>query len=158
MRIFRTFAPNLNTNMKENNLKMISIQLTPADWKYIQRRGRLPMVNKALVALLTQLRRIQGLSLAELNGWFTAEEWKYLADLLKDNYVGSKGELLELITNTDNLISRMTFYSIDQSDFVKRRSQINEIHVMAITDRVADYWEGKDLIDLGEWAQSLARK
>ena len=144
--------------MKENGLKMISIQLSPDDWKYIMRRGKHPMANKALVALLTQLRTIQGLSLAELNGWFTADEWKYLADVLVLNRVSSKGELLEVATNTDNLISRLTFYHIDTRDFIRRLSQINEIHVMAIADRCADYWEQRELIDFSEWANQLARE
>lgn len=135
--------------------KGITIRLTNADWEYVCRRGNHTMANKALINIITQLRRIEGYSMSEISGYFEPKEWKFFALILNKYFVGTKEELMQRISDTENLKSKVTMTDVDIKVLLGKVQQLNAVHIMAIMTRVQDYWRSAILVDIDEWALAL---
>lgn len=135
--------------------KEFTIRIEPDDWEYIYNKGRGRTYNKAFAIFIRLMRGIEAEALAELRGYFTADEWKFLAEALKKQRepFTSKEELQRLVMMIKNLEATSSYYNVRPADICEKISGLSSAHVLVITERVNEFWHRSEAVSFNDWAQ-----
>lgn len=135
--------------------KEFTIRIEPDDWEYIYNKGRGRTYNKAFAVFIRLMKGIEAEALAELRGYFTADEWKFLAEALKKQRepFTSKEELQRLVMMIKNLEATSSYYNVRPVDICEKISGLSSAHVLAITERVNEFWHRSEAVSFNDWAQ-----
>lgn len=141
--------------MKEFKPQRFYLQLEDDERNYIFEKGRGDTMTKAMHYFVRVLRGLEGEGLNEIRGYFAHNEWKFLADALKDDPdpIWSKEELIRRVMRIRNMETTASFYNVVPKDLCEKISALNGCHVFAITARVHEFWERSQLVSMDEWAQ-----
>lgn len=143
----------------KRSTKNICIRLWEDDIRFIL--SEFKCINKGVNFLIKSGRVLQSESLLELEGFFTREEWIFLAYILKPSDERktdpasscSKNELCRMILDAQNLVAYASYCNVNTGDMVRRiRKQLNAVHILAIWMRVWNFWGHNEGVDIHEWA------
>ncbi len=127
-----------------------------ADIMYqIARTGTEPDCAVQTIQNCNQARRA---SIAELRGIFTADEWKYFADLLNGTNITAEfrchqSGLIAVVEDGEVFDSLGTKWSVDIDSFCKKIKQLSGAQIDAVYSRVETYWNNHNNAPLEEWAK-----
>ena len=133
----------------------MSLRLSEAEWQFIREKGGTDVINKALKYFIRNWKAIEAQCIEELNGYFTAKEWEYLAIVLQKENVSCKSDLMYALTKTAHLKATADICGIDMKEVASKVIRLNNIHAQAIAQRVRDYWNNCSIIEMNTWANSL---
>lgn len=132
-----------------------TVRLEPDDWRYVYSKGRGRSFNHALNYFIGILRQMEAEGLAEIRGYFEPKEWKFMADALKNNTqpICNKQELQRLIMDIRNMEAKSSYYEVSPAELCDKIAGINAVHVLAITQRVHEFWHHSEAVTMDEWAR-----
>lgn len=124
-----------------------------ADW--LTRNG--DSINQAIIDSVQSLQSIKAISMNELKGFFTSEEWGFLADsfngsMITESYRYNSQLLVAHCEDSalyDNLDKK---WGIDMEVFKKKLLELRGANVGAVYDRIESFWSNGQL-ELKEWAK-----
>ena len=136
------------------NNRTVTLRLPEDLVKYITRNG--DSINQAVVSELSYLRRIRQVSLGELRGFFTKEEWMFLADafngtMADELFCANKGAFIAACEDAEKLDGVARKYGVDFLAFRKKCEQLQGANIEAIYSRIADFWSHPE-VDIKIWA------
>lgn len=137
-----------------NMNRTVTLRLPEDLVKYITRNG--DSINQAVVSELSYLRRIRQVSLGELRGLFTSEEWMFLADafngtMADDLFCANKGAFIAACEDAEKLDGTASKYGVDFPDFRKKCEQLKGANVEAIYSRILEFWNHPET-GISAWA------
>lgn len=114
-------------------------------------------LNQSIVNLIDKVRTIEKYADRDIQGVFSEEEWKYLADSLNGTFVDgdfrfSKGALVAGVEDSatyDNLDKK---WGVDVKILTYRINGLSSSAIEAIYRRVGDFWKNSSQ-SLEEWAK-----
>lgn len=126
------------------------------DYNYIRNKATSEHTfNKCLAIYIRLMREIEGEALAELRGYFKPNEWKFIADALKQcrELQASKNELQRQIMMIQNLEAKSQFYQVVPTELCEKIAALSSIHVLCVYQRVNEFWNRSTLVSMDEWAR-----
>lgn len=137
------------------HFKALTCRVDPVDWQYIYDKGCGASFNKALRFFIGMVRDIEAEGLAEVRGYFEPQEWKFMADALKDRVepLWNKHELSRIVMNIKNMEAASSYYGVKPSKLCDKINELNSIHVLAVTQRIHEFWHRSEFVTMNEWAQ-----
>lgn len=135
--------------------RAVTCRIDPDDWNYVYAKGRGRSFNSAIRFFVHILRDLEAEGLAELRGYFEPKEWKFMADAMKRNTepIWSKNELQRIIMDIRNMEATASYYDVIPAKLVDKIANLNSIHVLAVTQRVHEFWERSEGVTMDEWAR-----
>lgn len=151
----------LDPRNAQNEFVQLTVRVQPADADFLL--DGFTFANQAATFYLHAMRLLLSDALCELQGFFSPQEWEFLALTLKgiegwDEYkdVGimlSKSDLCRVLLQARHLPARATLCEVIPSELVRRiRENLSPLHVWAIRKRVRDYWRTPEA-DMSVWAR-----
>lgn len=137
------------------SLKPFTCRIEADDWNYIWTVGRGKNFNAALRYFVHIIRYLEAEGLAEIRGYFEPKEWKFMADVLKDRNepVWEKNELIRAVMEIRHMEAKTSYYGVEPAALCDKIRQLNSIHVLALTERVYQFWHRSELVKMDEWAR-----
>ena len=137
------------------NLKYFTCRILPDDYNYIYAKGRGRSWNAALRDFIQLVRDLEGEGLAELRGYFTPAEWMFMADALKstDGPFWSRNELQRQIMEIRHMEAKSSYYGVEPAKLCEKVAPLSPINVLALTQRIHDFWYFSDAVTMAEWAR-----
>lgn len=131
------------------------IRFEPDDFAYVNNKGRGRTFNKAMAIFIRLMREIEAEALAELRGYFTNGEWCFMAEALKNQRepIASKNELSRLIMMVQNMETTSSYYGVVPAELCDKIMALQSVHVLAISERVNEFWHRSELVTMREWAE-----
>lgn len=134
--------------------RTVTLRLPEDLVEYITRNG--DGINQAVVSELSYLRRIRQVSLGELKGLFTNEEWMFLADafngtMTDETFCSNTGAFIAACEDAEKFDGTASKYGVDFPEFRKKCEQLRGANVESIYSRISDFWNHPEM-DLSEWA------
>ena len=139
----------------------ISVILSPDDANFLLEGWT--YANRAVAFCVRTMRILLSDALIELQGFFTPNEWEFMAlalqgvegldDMREAGMVLSKSDLCRVLLQARHLPARATLCDVQPSELVKRiREQLSPLHVWAIRKRVRDMWRTEG-VDMSQWCR-----
>lgn len=141
--------------MRYKEPKPFTCRLDNDEWLYVYNKGFGHTFNESLRYFIRYVRDMEGEGLAELRGYFTPNEWKYMADAL-DNCsqpIWSRNELSRKVMEIRNLEAKRSYYNIDLSELCEKISSLSPIHVMVVSQRIHEFWDRSQAVTMDEWSK-----
>lgn len=130
-------------------------RLDADDYEYVLQKGHGATFNQSLRILIHTMQGIEAQALLELRGYFTSDEWKFMADILMLNsdIITTRDELGRIIMQAKNLNAKTDLYGISLPILIDKIRSLNTAHILAACERVHGYWleYGKGIV-FEEWA------
>ena len=132
-----------------------TVRLEKDDWNYIYSKGRGRTFNQAIKFFVHIMRDIEAEGLAEIRGYFRPNEWKFMAEALKRSTepIWAKNELIRLIMEIRNMEATSSYYDVKPALLCDKIRGLNAVHVLAVTQRVHEFWLRSEGVSFDEWAQ-----
>ena len=135
--------------------RAVTCRIDPDDWDYIFNTGRGRSFNSAMKYFIRIVRDMEAEGLAEIRGYFMANEWKFMADALKRHTepIWSKNELQLHIMNIRHMEAKSSYYGVEPAALCEKISALTAVHVLALTQRIHEFWERSEAVSMDEWAR-----
>ena len=135
--------------------KNTTCRIDPDDWDYVFKKGRGRIFNAAMNILIRIVRGMEAEGLAEIRGYFGANEWKFMADALKKHTepIWDKNELQLYIMNIANMEVKSSYYGVVPAELCDKIRALTAVHVLALTQRIHEFWERSEAVSMDEWAR-----
>lgn len=128
------------------------------DGLYQELSGGEDSVNFQIVQRLEKLSKLERLSLQELKGKFTQNEWTAIADSLNGTYTKDETfrynpEVLAAHTEESDLYEGIgSRWKVDVKKLCKKIRLLSAAQVDAVYRRVETFWEHSASTDINTWA------
>ena len=114
-------------------------------------------INQAVIECTEYLRRIRQVSMGEIKGVFTPDEWKFLADslngtMIDDVFRCNVGALIAHCDDADQYDSLGQKWHVDLNALKQKISKLSGANIDAIYTRVEDFWADGSA-DIETWAK-----
>ena len=139
-----------------DNTKEARIRFEWDDYYYIRNKAHSDRTfNKCLSIFIRLMREIEGEALAELHGYFQPNEWKFMAEALKQcrELQASKNELQRQVMMIQNMEAKSQFYHVVPTELCEKIATLSSIHVLCIYQRVNEFWHRSEFVSMDEWAR-----
>ena len=135
--------------------KNATVRLPEDVYDYITRNG--DSINQGIINEIGYLRRIRQVSLGELKGVFTKNEWVFMADafngtLVDDVFCANKGAFIAGCEDAERYEGKAKLHGVDIDLFIGKVKCLSGANIEAIYSRIKGYWEHCGEVDLNEWA------
>lgn len=135
--------------------KNVTIRLTEDVINYINRKEF--GMTEGIKDIVRTLQRHEMLSMCELKGMFTENEWKFFADSLNGTLVFDEFRFRQsalVAHNQDSQVYEGTAdkWDVDIDSLNAKCSQLTASQTDALYRRVEKFWENPDT-DINEWAK-----
>ena len=135
--------------------KNVTLRLPEDMVIYLQ--GKSDSINQAVISEISFLRRIRQVSLGEIKGLFTKEEWLFMLDafngtLIDEVFCANKGAFIAGCEDAERFDGAANKHGVNLKDFIDKCSVLRGANIEAIYSRISEYWIHCADIDLNEWA------
>lgn len=115
-------------------------------------------INQAVISEISSLRKIRQVSLGEIKGLFTKDEWIFFVDafngtLIDDVFCANKGAFIAGCEDAEKFEGKASIRGIDLNALLKKCSELKGANIEAIYYRIRDFWNNSTKIKLNEWAE-----
>lgn len=115
-------------------------------------------INQAVISTVETLRRIRTVSMGELKGVFTSEEWKFIADSLNGTLVDAtfRCNVSALIAHCEDAEAYEGTggkWGVDLPLLCAKIKSLKGANIEALYSRVESFWKNSETTNLEEWAQ-----
>jgi hypothetical protein len=136
--------------------RTISMRIPETLLEYVQLENQ--SLNASLVAALSRLRVIRLTAMSELKGYFTPDEWIFIADglngtLVDDTFSCSVSAFIAHCEDSEKYESTATRHNVDLNAFVEKVKKLHGANIEAIYRRAQQFWQDSMNVDLSEWAK-----
>lgn len=116
-------------------------------------------INQAIIDCAQTLRRVRQVSMGELRGVFTPDEWKFLADsfngtMVPESFRCNVAALVAHVEDSDQYDHLGDKWGVDMEAFKAKIRTLHGANVDALYSRIEDFWAHCDTVDLNTWAES----
>lgn len=137
------------------DIKNATIRLPEELINWLTRDGK--SINQAVIECAEFLRRIRQVSMGEIKGVFTPNEWKFLADSLNGTVVDevfrcNVGALVAHCEDADQYDFMGQKWNVDMEVLKQKIRKLAGANIDAIYARVEEFW-AKPETDIDEWAK-----
>lgn len=146
----------MNHSFFSDNTKDARVRFEWDDYKYLRNKAPSERTfNKCLATFIRIMREIEGEALNELRGYFKPNEWKFMAEALKDcrELQCSKNELQRQVMLIQNMEARAQFYQVVPAELTEKIATLSSVHVLCIYQRVNEFWHRSEFVSMDEWAK-----
>lgn len=151
----------LDPTSTDHDFVQLVVRMQPADTDFLF--DGFQYATPAVTFYIKAMRLLLSDALCELQGFFSPEEWEFLALALKGiegwddskdpATLLSKSDLCRVLLQARHLPARATLCEVIPSELVRRiRENLSPLHVWAIRKRVRDYWRTPEA-DMSVWAR-----
>lgn len=151
----------LDPTSTDHDFVQLVVRMQPADTDFLF--DGFQYATPAVTFYIKAMRLLLSDALCELQGFFSPEEWKFMALALKGiegwddskdpATLLSKSDLCRVLLQARHLPARATLCEVIPSELVRRiRENLSPLHVWAIRKRVRDYWRTPEA-DMSVWAR-----
>lgn len=135
--------------------KTITLRLPVEQMEYLEQFDC--STNQAVVDLIDKVKAIEKYADRDIQGVFSAEEWKYLADSLNGTMVEGdfrylKGALVASVEDSATYDSLDQKWGVDVNALSDKINGLSSSAIEAIYRRVENYWKNSPLT-IDEWAK-----
>ena len=135
-------------------LKTVTLRLPVAIVDYI---ANVNGINKGVIDAIETLMLIQSISMQELKGVLSSNEWKFLADSLNgvtitDAFIVSKDALIAHCEDAELYDGAATKWGVDVKAMSDKITKLSGAHIDAIYRRVEKFWDNPET-DIEKWAE-----
>lgn len=114
-------------------------------------------INQTVIKEFNALKRIRLVSMGELKGIFSPNEWIFLADVfnsvrVEDVFRTNVGVMIATCEDAEKFEGAASKHNVNLSDFIEKVKKLHGANIESIITRIEDYWNCKDGIDTQEWA------
>lgn len=97
------------------------------------------------------------IALLELKGIFSKNEWIFFADafngtLYEDFMCGNVNIFIADIEDAERYENKATMHKVDLKELIAKLKKLHGANINAIYERINDYWENYEKIDIEKWA------
>lgn len=139
----------------KDTTKTVTIRMPEdvADWLDEDGKSR----NESIVDALQALRKVRQVSMNELAGVFTPNEWKFLADgfngvMMPDSFRCSVSGLIAHCEDSASLDGLDKKWDVDMEALKQKIRGLHGANVDALYSRIEAFWSNGEA-DLEEWAK-----
>lgn len=151
----------LDPTSTNHDFVQLVVRMQPADTDFLF--DGFQYATPAVTFYIKAMRLLLSDALCELQGFFSPQEWEFLALALKGiegwddskdpATLLSKSDLCRVLLQARHLPARATLCDVIPSELVRRiRENLSPLHVWAIRKRVRDYWRTSEA-DMSVWAR-----
>lgn len=135
--------------------KNVTLRLPEDMITYLQSKS--DSINQAVISEISFLRRIRQVSLGEIKGLFTKEEWLFMLDafngtLIDEVFCANKGAFIAGCEDAERFEGTASKHGVILKDFMNKCSELRGANIEAIYCRISDYWSHCADMDLNKWA------
>lgn len=136
--------------------RTVSLRLPEDLVEYLTKNG--DSINQAVISAISNLRRIRQVSVGELKGVFTPEEWVFIADafngtLIDDVFCANIGAFIAGCEDSERYEGTASRHGVDIRAFIEKIKTLHGANIEAIYSRISDYWSHCSEINLDEWSK-----
>lgn len=136
--------------------KAVSLRLPEELVERLSKKGE--NFTQIVISELNSLERIRLVSLGEVKGMFTPQEWIFIADAFNGTLMDSVlranvGVFIASCEDAERFEGKATLHQIDLEKFLDKVRSLRGANIEAIISRVEEYWEHSHEIDINIWSQ-----
>lgn len=136
--------------------KAVSLRLPEELVERLSKKGE--NFTQIVISELNSLERIRLVSLGEVKGMFTPQEWIFIADAFNGTLMDSVlranvGVFIASCEDAERFEGKATLHQIDLEKFLNKVRSLRGANIEAIISRVEEYWEHSHEIDINIWSQ-----
>lgn len=136
--------------------KAVSLRLPEELVERLSKKGE--NFTQIVISELNSLERIRLVSLGEMKGMFTPQEWIFIADAFNGTLMDSVlranvGVFIASCEDAERFEGKATLHQIDLEKFLDKVRSLRGANIEAIISRVEEYWEHSHEIDINSWSQ-----
>lgn len=136
--------------------KAVSLRLPEELVERLSKKGE--NFTQIVISELNSLERIRLVSLGEVKGMFTPQEWIFIADAFNGTLMDSVlranvGVFIASCEDAERFEGKATLHQIDLEKFLDKVRSLRGANIEAIISRVEEYWEHSHKIDINSWSQ-----
>lgn len=114
-------------------------------------------INQAIISTIKELQQIRIISMHELKGIFSANEWKFLADSLNgtmvtDSFRYDKKSLIIHCEDSELYDHTAQKYNVNIDELKQKINTLKGANIESLYRRVSDFWEHPET-DIEKWAK-----
>lgn len=143
--------------------KNITIRIPETMYQEMQQRSENPLmdvgsINQQIIAGLEKLDTIERLSMNELRGRFTPQEWACFADMLNGTRIDgqfrySSVSIVAQIEDSSLYDGVCEKWGVDQKALIAKCKQLTSAQLDALYRRVEMFWINSAQIDILKWGE-----
>lgn len=142
--------------MAAKETKTVTLRLPVEMVEYLTRND--DSINQAVVNEISNLKRIRLVSMGELRGLFTPQEWVFIADsfngtLVDDFMRANVGVFIAGCEDSERFEGKAGLHGVDLPSFLDKIRTLKGANIEAIYSRVEDFWNHSSETDINEWAE-----
>lgn len=136
--------------------KAVSLRLPEEMVERLSKKGE--NFTQTVINELSNLERIRLVSLGEVKGLFTQQEWIFIADAFNGTLMDSAlranvGVFIASCEDAERFEGKASLNQVDLKSFLEKVKSLRGANIEAIIDRVEEYWEHSHEIDINTWSQ-----
>lgn len=141
--------------MAAKETKTVTLRLPVEMVEYITRND--DSINQAIINEISNARQMKLIAMIELKGIFSKNEWLFLADsfngtLYEDFMCGNVNIFIAGIEDAERYENKATMHKVDLKELIAKLKKLHGANINAIYERINDYWENYEKIDIEKWA------
>lgn len=142
--------------MAAKETKTVTLRLPVEMVEYLTRND--DSINQAVINEISNLKRIRLVSMGELRGLFTPQEWIFIADsfngtIVDDFMRANVGVFIAGCEDSERFEGKASIHGVDLQVFLDKVKTLKGANIEAIYSRVEDFWNHCNEIELEEWAK-----
>lgn len=142
--------------MAAKETKTVTLRLPVEMVEYLTRND--DSINQAVVNEISNLKRIRLVSMGELRGLFTPQEWIFIADsfngtMVDDFMRANVGVFIAGCEDSERFERKASIHGVDLPSFLDKIRTLKGANIEAIYSRVDDFWNHCSETDINEWAK-----
>lgn len=136
--------------------KAVSLRLPEELVERLSKKG--DNFTQTVINELNNLERIRLVSLGEVKGLFTPQEWIFIADAFNGTLMDSAlranvGVFIASCEDAERFEGKASLNQVDLDNFLEKVRTLRGANIEAIITRVEEYWEHCGEIDINNWSQ-----
>lgn len=135
--------------------KAVSLRLPEELVERLSKKGE--NFTQIVISELNNLDRIRLVSLGEVKGLFTPQEWIFIADAFNGTLMDSVlranvGVFIASCEDAERFEGKATLNKVDLDNFLEKVRTLRGANIEAIITRVEDYWEHCTEVNIEQWS------
>lgn len=135
--------------------KAVSLRLPEELVERLSKKG--DNFTQTVINELNNLERIRLVSLGEVKGMFTPQEWIFIADAFNGTLMDSAlranvGVFIASCEDAERFEGKASIHQVDLEKFIEKVRKLHGANIEAILNRVEEYWEHCNEVDIKKWS------
>lgn len=135
--------------------RTVNLRLPEEMVEYLTRNNK--SINQSVISEINILKRIRTVAMGELRGVFSAAEWVFMVDafngtLIDEIFCANVGAFIAACEDAERFDGAAERNGVDFPKFIDKVKTLHGANIEAIYQRINDYWENSNEINLKEWA------